>query len=62
MRKIGTLLVAMTVAAVVAQSPALAEDAAIKKVGGAIAWPFKKLGQGVKAAGNGAKKVFTRGK
>jgi len=62
MRNIGNILVALTILAVTAQSPAMAEDSAVKKTGNAIAWPFKKLGQGVKAAGNGVKKVFTRGK
>lgn len=28
-----------------------------KKAGSAIVWPFKKLGQGLKAMGSGAKKM-----
>lgn len=51
--------------AVASASAAQAEDSKIKaagkKVGGAIVWPFKKLGQGMKAMGNGAKKLVGKG-
>lgn len=51
--------------AVSSASAASAEDSKIKagakKVGGAIAWPFKKVGQGLKAMGNGAKKMVGKG-
>jgi hypothetical protein len=44
---------------------AQAEDSKVKeagkKVGSAIVWPFKKLGQGLKAMGNGAKKMVGKG-
>lgn len=46
-------------------SAAQAEDSKIKtagkKVGTAIVWPFKKMGQGLKAMGNGAKKMVGKG-
>ncbi len=46
-------------------SAAQAEDSKIKtagkKVGNAIVWPFKKMGQGLKAMGNGAKKMVGKG-
>jgi putative cell wall-binding protein len=32
-----------------------------KKVGSAIVWPFKKMGQGLKAMGNGMKKMVGKG-
>ncbi|HIA51820.1 MAG TPA: hypothetical protein EYN91_06985 [Candidatus Melainabacteria bacterium] len=44
---------------------AQAEDSKIKeagkKVGSAIVWPFKAVGKGLKAMGNGAKKMVGKG-
>ncbi len=46
-------------------SAAQAEDSKIKeagkKVGAAIVWPFKAVGKGLKAMGNGAKKMVGKG-
>jgi hypothetical protein len=57
MKKVMTLLAASVVvlsACTAAHADNKVQDGA-KKVGSAIVWPFKKMGQGLKAMGNGMK-------
>ncbi|MBP7862524.1 MAG: hypothetical protein KIT34_09600 [Cyanobacteria bacterium TGS_CYA1] len=62
-RVLSVLLVAGLVSFACANS-ASAEDnkvkAGAKKVGNAIVWPFKKMGQGMKAMGEKTKKMFKK--
>ncbi|MBX9670968.1 MAG: hypothetical protein K2X93_25470 [Candidatus Obscuribacterales bacterium] len=61
MKKFAALLLVMFVASAASFQPAQAEDTAVSKVGKAIVWPFKKVGQGLKAMGNVATKPFKKG-
>ncbi|HEY9783841.1 MAG TPA: hypothetical protein V6D17_00475 [Candidatus Obscuribacterales bacterium] len=65
MNKSLALGLAIAISMACASSAMAADDnkvvAAGKKVGSAIVWPFKKLGQGLKAMGNGAKKMVGKG-
>lgn len=62
MKKYAALLLVLAMASTTF-APAQAEDeSAVKKVGNAITWPFRKVGQGLKAMGNGAKKIVKRDK
>jgi|AGTN01.3.fsa_nt_gi hypothetical protein len=59
MKKIAVCLALTTVIGVGA--PAMAEvPEGVKKVGNAIAWPFRKLGEGMKAAGSKMKGAFKK--
>ncbi len=58
MKKYAALLLVMAVtSATFAPAALAADDGPVKKMGNAIVWPFKKMGQGLKAMGNGAKKL-----
>jgi hypothetical protein len=62
MKKYAALVIVLAVASSAFAPAALAaDDGPMKKVGNAIVWPFKKMGQGLKAVGNGTKKIFKRG-
>jgi len=62
-----TIMSLLSVAVVIASccNSASAEDSklktGVKKVGTAIVWPFKKVGQGLVAMGHGAKKLVGKG-
>ncbi len=61
MKKFVTLLSLAAVMTCTAQSGAYADNmltTGAKKVGTAVVWPFKKLGQGLKWCGNGIKHMF----
>lgn len=59
MKKIAVCL-ALTIAVGVV-APAKAEvPEGVKKVGNAIAWPFRKFGEGMKAAGSKVKGAFKK--
>ena len=63
MKKTITLLSAAVIALSVcnaAQADSKIQNGA-KKVGSAVAWPFKKMGQGLKAMGHGMKKMVGKG-
>jgi len=61
MKKYAALILVLAVASTAFAPAQAADDSPIKKVGNAIVWPFKKMGQGLKAMGNGAKKIVKRG-
>jgi D-arabinose 5-phosphate isomerase GutQ len=58
---VGLMIAICTFTATAAQAEDNKIQAAGKKVGNAIVWPFKKMGQGLKAMGNGAKKMVGKG-
>lgn len=60
MKKYAALLLALAVASTTFVPAQAADDSAVQKAGKAIVWPFKKMGQGLKAVGNGAKKLVKR--
>ncbi|MDZ4838152.1 MAG: hypothetical protein SGJ27_30585 [Candidatus Melainabacteria bacterium] len=61
MKKYAALMLVIAVASTTFATPVqAADDSAVKKVGNAITWPFRKVGQGLKAMGNGAKKLVKR--
>ena len=65
MRKaLNIVLIGLVVLATV--GPVQADDNAAQKAGKAVVnvvvWPFKMLGNGLKALGNGTKKLFGKGK
>lgn len=62
MKKYAALMLALAVASTTFAPVQAADDSAVKKVGNAITWPFRKMGQGLKAMGNGAKKMVGKGK
>jgi hypothetical protein len=61
MKKYAALMLALALASTTFAPVQAADDSAVQKVGKAIVWPFKKVGQGLKAMGNGAKKLVKRG-
>lgn len=61
MKKYAALVVVLAVASTAFAPAQAADDSPVKKVGNAIVWPFKKMGQGLKAVGNGTKKIFKKG-
>lgn len=62
MKKYAALAIVVAVATTAFAPAAMAaDDGPMKKVGNAIVWPFKKMGQGLKAVGNGMKKPFKKG-
>lgn len=61
MKKYAALILALAVSSTAFAPAQAADDSAVQKVGKAIVWPFKKVGQGLKAVGSGAKKLVKRG-
>lgn len=60
MKNLVTLLSAAVVVLSASNSAFAADNKlqdGMKKVGSAVVWPFKKMGQGLKAMGNGMKKM-----
>lgn len=64
MKVLMTLLSAAVVIMCSCNSVSAADNAftnGMKKVGTAIVWPFKQVGKGLKAMGNGAKRLVGKG-
>lgn len=61
MKKYAALAIVLAVASTAFAPAMAADDGPAKKLGNAIVWPFKKMGQGLKAVGNGIKKPFKKG-
>jgi len=63
--KISMTVISIAIALFASMSPAPAADGKLqegmKKVGAAIVWPFKKMGEGLVALGHGAKKLVGKG-
>ncbi len=60
MKKLMTLLASCVVVVSACNAASAADNklqTGMKKVGTAVVWPFKKVGQGLKAMGNGMKKM-----